>query len=269
MSRISRGKRNANWLLGCGLVALVPLLFVAVVGARTCGPLQSALEARAELLERHGQPGEYSPPPAGIPPERFELFLEVRRALAGTCTRFGSIQGSMDGIDELGDRADATGKEIARAMGGLGEIAGSITPLVGEFFEQRNQALLQADMGFGEYGFLYLLSYQEALRAGSAPRGIFAASGNIRPEVGQAIGSVLRRSIAGLDEDDPLRPALEREARLLEADPTNVPFRDGLPDLFAQSLAPYRSRLDEVYCPFLAEIELDLNAGPALIDAIY
>ena len=131
--------RLRAWLLGLGLVAAVPLLYISTVGARTCAPLRSASRTRAHLLEKYGPPEAFTPLADGlIPGERLAAFIQIRSALQETCRRFQPLQHAMNQVDEVGKNDDATGMEIAGTAGGLMKVTDNITPLIGEFFETRN-----------------------------------------------------------------------------------------------------------------------------------
>jgi hypothetical protein len=243
------------------------------VGVRTCAPLRSASQTRAQLLEKYGPPEAFTPSPDGlIPGERMAAFIQVRRALQETCRRFQPLQHAMNQVDEVGKNDDATGMEIAGTAGGLMRVADGITPLIGEFFETRNKALIEAEMGFGEYIYLYAITYREALLDASNSSGIFMANGNIPSAAGTAFLAMFTRQLERFDEAEGsmmARQMLQDEIRALQADPTRVPFPQGLPPAVGASLAPYRQALDDTYCPVTTEIEMELYSGRALLDAIY
>jgi hypothetical protein len=265
--------RLRTWILGFLLVAAIPLFYVSTIGVRTCAPLQSAGRTRAALLEKYGPPEMFTPLTNGsIPGERMETFIQVRGALQDTCTRFKPLQASMNQVDEVGKNDDATGWEIAGTAGGLAEVTNEITPLIGDFFAARNEALLQARMGFGEYMYLYTLAYRDLLMNARDSGGLFTADGHIPAAVGTALLSMLTRQMEALGEDDDsrrIRQILKVEIRALQEDPRRVPYLDGLPAVIGSSLAPYRQALDDAFCPETVEIEMELYSGRALLDAIY
>ena len=154
----------------------------------------------------------------------------------------------------------------------LAKVTDSITPLIGEFFETRNKALVQAKMGFGEYIYLYAIAYREPLLDTSNSSGIFMADGHIPPAVGAELLSMLTRQIQSPGKENDAgrtRQMLQQEILALQADPTRVPFSQGLPPAIDASLVPYRQALDDTYCPETTEIEMELYSGRALLDAIY
>lgn len=274
MGRMDDGGRRRGWIrgaaFGCGLGAVIPMVAVLVVGARTCAPLESASRDRAELERRFGRPAAFTPAPDGaVPPDRLRRFLQVRRALAGTCTEFREVQRAMQRVEDMSDRDDASGEAIAGTAKGLAGVAVTLTPLVGEFFRVRNAALLEAQIGLGEYAYIYLLSYHERLSERPSPRGIFSPGGALPPEVGGMLLAILERWTDSLPEDARERRMLEGEVAALRADPTRVPFHGGAPPAAAASLDPYRQGLDAGFCSATAELEMERGARRALLDALY
>jgi len=154
----------------------------------------------------------------------------------------------MNQVDEVGKNEDATEWEIAGTTGRPAEVTNEITPLIGDFFAARNQALLKRQMRFGEYIYLYTLAYRDLLMEDPNSSGLFTANGHIPPAVGAALASMLTGQMEALGEegDSPrLRKILQMEIRALHTDPTRVPYPDGLPAIIDSSLAPYCQALDD------------------------
>ena len=90
---------------GCAILAAVvlglPLLVVAVVGAKTWVPLQRAGEALDELDKNLGHEAAYQPLPSGaIPAERMDIFLELRTVLVTACEDYGGVRRGFDSVEE-------------------------------------------------------------------------------------------------------------------------------------------------------------------------
>ncbi len=259
------GEGSRRWLkgcaIGCGSLALVLLLVVAAVGVRTCVPLRGAKRTMARLEARFGPAGSFVPFPDGaIPPGRLDAFLAVRSALSDTCPRFEAFLRRMERMEHL-DETATSGREIAEMSRGFARAAAGIAPLIGKFFEGRNGALLEAEMGLGEYTYIFALAYRDRLLDESFRRELFSEGGPIGPEASEA----LRGMLATLDAE----AGAEAEIRRMERDPRRLPWQDGLPAAVESSLLTYRERLDRAFCSATAGIELDPDSRRAMFIALY
>jgi hypothetical protein len=147
---------------------------------------------------------------------------------------------------------------------------------------------MENEIGLGEYHYLYTLTFYSWL--GASPedgpsfrmvndRGIvFENIENIEePEVRRHRNEVTRRSmnrmilpvlrdqLSAVTADEARADleswisALETEIASMESDPLRLPWEDGLPEVIAESLAPYRERLEASY----SEESNALEAGVA------
>ncbi|MEZ4386722.1 MAG: hypothetical protein R3D98_03960 [Candidatus Krumholzibacteriia bacterium] len=254
----SRGKR---WLTGCGLGCggtLVLGLIVLLVGSVVMtGPLRQAVAAREELEARHGDQASYTPPADGaIAPDRLARFLDVREAVMGTCESFaatGRQFARMDALDE-----DAPKREVLTEVGRLTREVFGMVPHLGAFFEARNQALLAADMGLGEYTYIYIMAYHRELRTTPTGDAVFGDP-ELNARVHAALQQMLRNQLAALPPDAPARTALMAELDLLRDAPQRLPWQDGLPAAVVASLAPQRQRLDDLFCAATVGLEFNTN----------
>jgi len=271
------GENSHGWLkgcaLGCGALALIPVLAIVIVSARTFFPLRAAGRAQAELEAHFGAPETFVPGPDGaIPPERIETFLEVRQAMNEPCERMESLRATMLEFDRgMEQEQDPSGREIAGVTWDLGRLISGLTPLVGDFFERRNLALLNQGMGLGEYVYIVALAYGGRFVDGSLDDELFAEDGPITPELqGSLRGMLVRQldsfSARGAPESE-LRQ-LQLEIAAMHEDPLRLPWRDGLPAAIAESLEPFQDRLDEAYCQATAGIEMDRDTRRALAIAL-
>jgi hypothetical protein len=250
-------KKPSKWLLGCGIgcTALVMIALGLMGGglyyfSQLGGGVDKAIEIRGTLTERHGDPEAYAPAPDGaLPAERLETFVQVRQALLPMCPRF---EGSFGRLDEMDEQEDISSREL---FGVFRSIMG-IVPLISEFYQARNQALLDAGMGLGEYTYLYVLAYH----AGEGAHPEYDVGRRVR---GDFIRYLKAQAEAGASPEfpdvTPYREALAAEIAALESDERRVPWEDGLPEVLAASLEPYREALDDTACRAADEMALSVT----------
>ena len=271
-------KTRSKVLTGCGigcLLAIVVMVGLGWMGYRwarlAAEAADSALQSEALLEERFGAVRDFRPPTDGrIPADRIEVFLEVREGMAAHREGLtGAISAFAPGE---GDGRVAGGLQIARAGAVIG-------PRSLDLARARNEALLSAGMGLGEYVWIYWLTYDawlgnpadaSTLHEFMAQRS--ASDGSLQIYIGggmepERIARRLRADVAAmlrnLDEDlaagnssSGLRELVAAELQALEADPARVPWEDGLPEEFAVGLEPYRERFDATYSPATNPFEL-------------
>jgi hypothetical protein len=247
-------KKVSRWLLGCGIGCGV-LLFVAIgmfgIGAYYYGELSDgfdrAIEMRGELEEQYGGQDDYTPPPDGVPaPERLEAFLAVRESLRDYCQRWEATVGHIDSLDE---KEELSAGDLLKVFSS----AWGIAPLLSEFSEARNQALLDAGIGLGEYTYLFVLAYY-SLAPAKEPEAERPAPQNRR--IRAALLEMLRRQAATAVEDPETSRLLEAEIAALEQDPERMLWEEGPPAAVAAAFEPYRQRIRDLACPMASEFEL-------------
>ena len=263
-------KKPRGWFrgfaVGTGVLVLIPVLLLLVVGVRTCVPLGAAGRARTRLDERFGPPGSFTPSADGsIPHERIRAFLEVRGKLAAPCKQFETLQASMRRIDQLDEEAPS-GAELVGATRGLASVGAGITPTIGKFFEQRNNALLEAEMGLGEYTYIFALSYRNQLLEGTGHELFF--DGGLSPDVLAVLRAALSNQLALSTGSDNEPGPLEREIRALQEDSKRLPWSERLPPAIEESQRPFRDQLDRAYCGATAGIDMDPDSRRAMIIAL-
>ena len=266
------GNTAKMWLTGCGCgCALLVLLFVGlgIAGANWVGGtiegFDDAVETRQALEDDYGKTREFVPWADGtIPAERLERFLTVREKAAPAREKIADFFSSLPASDEEAEALDAkpTGEKltevfkIVRSSFGLG---GGI----GDLFSLRNQGLVEAEMGLGEYSYIYVIAYYAWLGhalndSGDGPQVTNSTAPRLRIEMEQ----ILRNQLESLDEAT-LASAwgerLKAEVTTLEEHPDRLPWQDGLPDAIVQSLAPYKERLEEQYAAESNPFELARN----------
>jgi hypothetical protein len=257
----------------------VVLLVLIVIGAaavfylgQTFRGIKEAAESYDELVAREGAIEEYVPPADGAVPEpRLALFLSIRESLRPAqdevAVRFADFP--FDGVarDDEGS--------FAKVMRIVGAVAGMIST-IGDYCTKRNEALMRAGMGIGEYVYVYTIAYHSWLghppedgpvvtrdRGPGAPAGrrerLFGGEGatfgaeKVRRRHRRHSMTLLRSQLASLADADASpgaaawRRELEKEISRFEMNPRHVPWQEGLPEAIEASLAPYRDRLEATY----------------------
>jgi hypothetical protein len=253
-----------KWLIGCGLGCGIPLLLsiVLAVGGSIVimKPFNRAIDAQQELVTAHGQREDFAPDAAGLRPERLEKFIAVRRALMALCADLSDIGRSMRRMENLEKDGEEPSK--AEAFHAVGDVMGAVFGLagkIGRFAEVRNEALMAQDMGLGEYIWIYTLAYHSWL--GYPPNTSFDPKENqqLDPADQRLLLDFARRYGTALAAADRIA---EAEAWAAEADRLErtaaggAPWAGGeLPAALAADLAPYRTELEELYCPAAASFE--------------
>jgi hypothetical protein len=181
-------------------------------------------------------------------------------------------------------------KGVLEVLGFAAKITGGSFGLVGDMknlLKDRNQAMLDVEMGLGEYTFIYAMAYYAFLRHSQAdmpigmepggdmvvtippePAPDFADASN--PRYGRWPESRIRRTVlqtmenqleAAIEADpagaDGWWPrALAEEIEALTGNRRRPPWADGAPEALAASLEPYRERLEGSYSPVANQFEL-------------
>jgi hypothetical protein len=270
-------------LAGCGVGCLLVLLALGGVtwmGYRwtktTIEAVESAERAEALLEEEYGRIRDFTPALDGrIHPDRMEAFLSVRESMA---PQRAALAESVEALAPVeGEGRTSSGLRAARA--GLG-----MAPRILEFAAARNDALLEAEMGLGEYAWIYWMAYhawlghpvddsrlrdvieERAEYDGSAQIHIDGMDGDeIRRERQRDLLAMLRnlaQELATRDDASELHELVTAELAVAEAEWGRVPWQDGLPEPFTFGLEPYRGRLEESYSAATNPFELlELGSG--------
>jgi hypothetical protein len=260
-------KTKSGWLKGCGIgcgVAIVLSILLTVSGSiMMMKPIRDAASIRETLDERHGGVNDFTPwPDGGIPAERLEAFLRVRRAVQDHCAKMAATDAGIEAMDRIDDQEKPDTREI---LGAFGEISKSVLglPLVmGRLYHARNTALLEVDMSLGEYTYIYVLAYGPMIVG--TERGEEDATGeaHLSARVRGTLRRQLGNRLAAMDErpeewaETEERRLLVEEIAVLEDHPERLPWCNVRPPALQDSLAPYEERLAGLFCPDATRHEL-------------
>ncbi len=253
-----------KWLIGCGVgcASLVVLLILISIGGSLfmMRPFDQAVDAQQELTAEFGIRGDFVPQPGGISPHRLECFLSVRREVMASCEIFQGVASNFNAMDDLGEQGEDP--EMGAVFRGVGNIMGSIFGMVGEIGKVtrlRNEALLANEMGLGEYTWIYILAYNSWL--GKAPNtGLDNDDGGSFSRVEEEVlASLMANHVIALQEAGQSAEAelWQHEIERFDRVEHGIPFADGnLPAELAAVFEPFRRKLEENYCPAMAEFDL-------------
>lgn len=285
----AKSSTTKKWLVGCGIGCAVIVLILIVLGVggyvffkNLIGEFQEQEELMQVLIERYGQIRDFCPEPDGsILPSRIEAFLSVRKASSPFREK---LETSMQ---ELQNRAGKSEVEVKKPKNvfEMVKLGFGLVPQIAEFMKFRNQALLEAEMGIGEYTYIYAIAYFSWLGKPPEDGPDFEVMGE--DESGARLGGDMdRQEIREERRDSMLRrlhrtllPMLENqleklmssgpsealsgwekllkaEIQAMEEDRFRLPWEDGLPEVIKTSLEPYRDRLEQSYNTMTNPFEL-------------
>jgi len=265
-----------HWVMGCGIgCGIILLLVIAlfVAGGMWVKDMteefEGAVDLRAQLEERFGARGEFTPPADGaIPADRMQAFLAIREATAAPRTAMVDFFESLPDTQAEAEALEAQeGMQKAKSIFGIVGSALGFGKQIGVFFEVRNRALLASDMGMGEYTYLYVLVYRSWLGHDDTENvdedkiNINGLDRGSDRELNRDLMRMLSNQLAALSEDaDPeWRQTLIAELAAMEQDRDRLPWQDSVPAATAASLEPYRDLLESSYSPTANGFELLRN----------
>lgn len=266
MEEKSRGcfKQTA---IGCGCLVVLGVAIPIVLATMIMLPMNRAIESRTELEERFGAQDAFVPPPSGAPaPERIEVFLKVRQALTPICGDFWNAERAVARLEAIGDEEDPSKMAVIRQAMSTSKTMMGMGSLIGHFYETRNRALVDAEMGLGEYTYIYVLAYHDELVSPTEELQLFGPEA-VNRRVHGALRSMLEHQLERVRRDggsDDTVAALEAELKSLEDDPRRIPWQSGLPPAIAASILPYREELELAYCGSTPPLELMINEKRSL-----
>ncbi len=281
-------KSTKNWLIGCGIgcgAIVVIILVLLALGFFFVKDMVHKFEETGELTnslkDLYGEIEDYTPPPDGrISYERMEAFLYVRENMAPVRDRLDHSISFLDSVRRQEGREDVKRPgQVFRAI----KVAFGLIPGIGDFYTQRSQALLEVEMGLGEYMYIYILSYFSMLEKppGDGPgfhlvqddkewefydwdkeENIEERNVKMTEKINQLILSMLKNQLPQLDSpavtsgEDEWRGAFLAEIQALESDVLRIPWQDGLPFVIEASFRPFLTRLESSYSSMANILEL-------------
>jgi len=272
--------KTSKWLAGCGLgcAGLLAVIIIVIAWGISLGRdarrgFDTAEATRRVLEEKYGSPGNFVPAADGsIPAERMEIFLQVREATQEYRTDIVQYFSTMPMNRDAGREFDAKpfGEKIrtifqsVRSAAGMGED-------IGHMFEARNQALLDKGMGLGEYTYTYVLVYYSWLGHspadgpggnGNTPYVMARSQSRRHRDLIQMLSNQLESTADSGDTEewDQWRSELAGEIEEMKKDAGRTPWKNSVPRITAESLEPFRNRLEQTYSPLTNPFELSLPA---------
>lgn len=266
-----------KWLIGCGIGCGVVLLvviglfmasFFFIKGS--VDQFGAATETAEQVEQKWGDPAAYVPPADGaIAAGRMEVFLAVREATQPARENLAATWDALPMSEEEGRELEELPPwEKFKAVLGVTREAFGMTGRMADFFSARNRALLEHEMGFGEYAYIYVMAYHSYLdHDAERPERVGEEAGSRNQVTSEIARETWRGKVRGLVLDilrnqreaatDPAWQArLDEEIAALEKDRDRVPWQEGLPDRIRESLAPYRAELEATYDGLVAPFEL-------------
>ena len=240
------------------------LSFVALSGFYflTTG-IRDAKRMEQTLIDRFDWADKYTPSVDGsIAAQRIEAFIRIREAVQTVCADYQAILISINDLDRLEADQENSASEVASTGMQSFKSIFSAGPKMLEFSETRNQALLDENMGLGEYLYIYLTTYGKQLadESDSAFSGMEEAfvSDRARKEFVQ----ILTNQLLAIQASEPqsANPALitdlQAEIEALKDGSHSSPWPNGAIGKTREALAPYQQHLSDLYCSGIVKIEL-------------
>jgi len=290
MNQAQSSSTTKKWLIGCGIGCGVVILIVVILLASGYFFIKNIVdefedtEAMTEVLtERFGKISDFCPDPTGtIRPERLEAFLSARETFAPVRERISKNLETLSKKKDVDDIEVGKPKSVLTMMRlGLG-----IIPQTAEFIKTRNEALLEAEMGLGEYYWIYVVAYYSWLEKSPEDGPGFQIVG---PNEEENFGywdredseemrreRMLRRlnrmllpmlhnrleklnAEGGAENEEEWRQMLEMEVVAMEQDKERLLWQDGLPEVIEASLRSYRNQLEASYNPMTNLLEMVID----------
>jgi len=248
---------------GCFVIALI-ISFVIVSGFYflTKG-VRDAKHIEQTLIDRFGWAEDFIPPLDGsIDPQRIEAFIRVREAVQAGCADYQAVLISINSLEELESNQEDSASEVASTgLQGL-KSAFSAGPKMVKFSTTRNQALLDEEMGLGEYLYIYLTAYGEQLDRESASDFSNTEEAYVSERARKEYAQILANQLLALETGElqsnypELVAALRAEIEALNDGSHMSPWPKGPIGEAQDSLNPYLQHLDNLYCSGIVKIEL-------------
>jgi hypothetical protein len=271
-------------LIGCGVAGGLCILAV-VVGAilirswisKQFPDAKDIENVHVQLEQKFGKVDAFVPPLDGVPAaDRIERFVVLRETLAPKRAAAAGRLSSF--IRQTSQGRDRERPWVTKAVEAIGTVrgGGEMAIAMSDYFGSRGRLLLEADMGEGEYRYLYGLAYfgwlgWQPLADSSAVAELRKLDSDLVDEVEGArarIGRVLltqfENQARALDAKPSRSAAEEATLATLRAElpvalqSGSFPFAGKVPAQWAAPLVPYRERLLATLPEEPLEIGLDV-----------
>jgi hypothetical protein len=285
------GSTTKKWLIGCGIGCGAVIVIIAILIAsgffffkNIVDQFEDTEALMGTLVERYGRPRDFCPDPDGaINPDRVEAFLEARQAFSPVREKIASAFETLSEEEEDIEIEGARPRNVFKML----RLGFGIVPQIAEFIKGRNQALLDAEMGIGEYYYIYVIAFYSWL--GNSPedgpdfqihgpededspfrywdREAFQEDRGewMRRWIHRMILPMLLNQLEKLEEREAAvmpeewRQALAEEIEAMRGDKERLPWQDGLPAVIETSLKPYKERLKTSYSAMTNPLELAIE----------
>jgi len=290
---------TTKWLTGCGIGCAVIIAIVVLIIMVGYMFIKNAVnefeetETSTELVEeKFGYADEYCPQADGkIDADRIETFLAVRDSMAGVSAELENTLHAIAGEIEKAENKENNPLNMVMKMIGKGIKA---IPLIAEFYKERNYALLDADMGLGEYYYIYVLAYYSYLDKAPEDGPDFQLTGDrkdgknnwrfddseenleiyktrVRKERREKVIKKINRLFipmlscqlkelemsGSVTQKRSMKRKIENEIETLNENQDRIPWQDGLPEAIKLSFEPFKLRLNESYNEMINAVELN------------
>jgi len=243
---------------GCGGILLLGALGILLIFGAMNRQHGGAANARTALIESYGPREGYEPGAgAAIAEDRLEAFLRIRRTLIPECRKLMEADLAMQGKRVLAGRGAVPKRKLAAIVGRFYG-AGNQILNQSSFAKRRNEALLAEGMGFGEYAWIYSLTYYACLGREPILGKWRDEPGHLPPAARKAVADMMRRraealTAAGYDDRAELWQA---DADRLADSSYAVPFAGQAPPELAACVAARRDELEALFSPYSDPLEM-------------
>jgi hypothetical protein len=287
MNQTQSSSSTKKWLIGCGIGCGAVIIIVVILLASGYFFVKNIVdefkntEAMTEVLtERFGRITDYCPDPDGaIRPERIEAFLSARDAFSPVREKIAK------NLETLSQKKDIDDVEVGkpRSMLTMLRLGFGIIPQTAEFIKTRNEALLGAEMGLGEYYYIYVVTYYSWLGKNPEDGPGFQIVGpdeerdfdywdredskemrreHLLRRLNRMLLPMLHNQLEKLNTEgdaetlEDWRQMLKKEIEILEQDKERILWQDSLPNVIEDSLHPFRAQLEASYNPMTNLLEM-------------
>jgi len=277
-----------KWLIGCGIGCGALVIIIAILIASGFFFFKNIVDEFKDtealmdtLTERYGRIKDFCPNPDGtISSYRIEAFLDAREAFSSIREKIARTFATLSEEEEAIEIERTKPRNVLTMI----RLGFGVVPQIAEFIKSRNQALLDFEMGIGEYYYIYVIAFYSWLgkppedgpefqiRGPDEDRGPFRYwdredfEGNRREwmlrGIHRMILPMLRNQLDKLEEREAAvlpeewRQTLAAEVKAMETDRERLPWQDGVPPAIEESLRPYKSRLEASYLSMTNPLEL-------------